>query len=63
MDLAYGFDDVLRLAEVLWGGADVAIASRTHPESRLSVPVRLQGYAYRRHLQSGAHFGKVCIRL
>jgi dolichyl-phosphate beta-glucosyltransferase len=52
IDLAYGFDDVLRLARVLWDGAEVAVASRTHPESRLLVPVRLQGYAYRRHLQS-----------
>ena len=52
VDLAYGLDDVLRLAEVLWGGADVAIASRTHPDSRLLLPARLQGYAYRRHLQS-----------
>ena len=52
IDLAYGLDDVLRLARALWGGAEVAVASRTHPESRLVVPVRLQGYAYRRHLQS-----------
>jgi hypothetical protein len=43
---------VLRLARSLWGGAEVAVASRTHPESRLLVPARLQGYAYRRHLQS-----------
>jgi len=52
IDLAYGLDDVLRVARTLWGGAEVAVASRTHPESRLLVPVRLQGYAYRRHLQS-----------
>jgi dolichyl-phosphate beta-glucosyltransferase len=52
IDLAYGPDDVLRVAQALWAGADVAIASRTHPDSRLLVPVRLQGYAYRRHLQS-----------
>ena len=51
-DLAYGWDDVLRVARALWGGAEVAVASRTHPDSRLLVPVRLQGYAYRRHLQS-----------
>jgi hypothetical protein len=51
-DLAYGWDDVLRVARALWDGADVAAASRTHPESRLVVPVGLQGYAYRRHLQS-----------
>src|SRR5262249_47529427 len=52
VDLAYGFDDILRLAGRLQGGADVAIASRFHPESRLLLPPRLQGYAYRRHLQS-----------
>ena len=51
-DLAYCWDDVLRLADTLWDGAEVAIASRTHPESRLIVPVGLQGYAYRRHIQS-----------
>jgi dolichyl-phosphate beta-glucosyltransferase len=52
IDLAYGFDDVLRLADVLQQGADVAIASRLHPQSRLIVPPALQGYAYRRHVQS-----------
>ena len=52
IDLAYGFEDILRLARVLEGGADVAIASRTHPDSRVTLPVSLQGYIYRRHLQS-----------
>jgi dolichyl-phosphate beta-glucosyltransferase len=52
VDLAYGLDDVVRLAQALWAGADVAIASRTHPDSRLVLPAHLQGYAYRRHLQS-----------
>jgi dolichyl-phosphate beta-glucosyltransferase len=52
VDLAYGLDDVVRVAQALWAGADVAIASRTHPDSRLVLPNRLQGYAYRRHLQS-----------
>ena len=33
-------------------GAEVAIASRHHPDSRLLLPPRLQGYFYRRHLQS-----------
>lgn len=54
VDLAYGFDDVLRLAETLWSGADVAIATRTHPESRLRIHPQLLGYLYRRHLQSRA---------
>jgi glycosyltransferase involved in cell wall biosynthesis len=52
VDLAYSLDEVRRLAAVLRGGAAVAIASRWHPESRLVVPARLQGYAYRRQLQS-----------
>jgi dolichyl-phosphate beta-glucosyltransferase len=51
-DLAYGWDDLLRVARTLWDGAEAAAASRTHPESRLIVPVGLQGYAYRRHIQS-----------
>src|SRR5262245_31438008 len=52
VDLAYGLDDVRRLAETLRAGAEVAIASRWHPDSRLVVPPALQGYAYRRYLQS-----------
>ena len=50
-DLAYGFDDVLRLAAALRAGADVAIASRSHPDSRVILPPHLHGYAFRRHLQ------------
>lgn len=52
VDLAYGFDDIARVADILWQGAEVAIASRTHPDSHLILPTALQGYAYRRHLQS-----------
>lgn len=52
VDLAYSVEDILRVAETLWGGAEMAIASRHHPESRLVLPPRLQGYFYRRHLQS-----------
>ncbi len=52
VDLAYGFDDVRRVAATLERGADVAIASRLHPDSALLLPPRLQGYAYRRYLQS-----------
>ena len=32
--------------------ANAAVASRAHPDSRVLVPAPLQGYAYRRHLQS-----------
>jgi dolichyl-phosphate beta-glucosyltransferase len=52
VDLAYGFDDIERLAQVLQKGADVAIASRSHRDSRILLPTALQGYLYRRHLQS-----------
>jgi glycosyltransferase involved in cell wall biosynthesis len=52
VDLAYAFEDILRVAGALRAGADVAIASRLHPQSRLVLPPALQGYAYRRHLQS-----------
>jgi dolichyl-phosphate beta-glucosyltransferase len=52
VDLAYSFADVHHVAEALRAGADVAIASRTHPDSRIIMPASLQGYAYRRYLQS-----------
>src|SRR5438093_1338364 len=52
VDLAYSFADIARVAETLQGGADVAIASRMHPESRLLLPPQLLGYLYRRRLQS-----------
>jgi dolichyl-phosphate beta-glucosyltransferase len=52
VDLAYGFDDIARVAAALRAGADVAIASRAHPDSRAVVPAGLAGYVYRRHLQS-----------
>jgi hypothetical protein len=54
VDLAYSLDAVAQVAAVLRGGAAVAIASRTHPDSRALVPPHLHGYAYRRHLQSQA---------
>ncbi len=52
VDLAYRFDDVARLADELRGGAEVAIASREHPDSTVQLPPRCLGYAYRRRLQS-----------
>src|SRR5262249_20119215 len=52
IDLAYSFDDIRRVARTLRGGAEVAIASRTHPESTLQMSPGVLGYAYRRHLQS-----------
>jgi dolichyl-phosphate beta-glucosyltransferase len=62
IDLAYGFDDILRIADALRGGAAAAIASRTHPASELLVPPHLLGYAHRRHVQS-ALFGRVARRV
>jgi dolichyl-phosphate beta-glucosyltransferase len=52
IDLAYSWDSVLRLAKTLWAGAEVAIASRTHADSLLTLPPKMLGYVYRRHLQS-----------
>jgi dolichyl-phosphate beta-glucosyltransferase len=52
IDLAYGFDDIVRLVAQLQSGAAVVIASRGHPQSQILVPTCLQGYAYLRHLQS-----------
>ncbi len=52
VDLAYSFADITRLADTLQAGAEVAIASREHPESRLLLPPQLLGYLYRRRLQS-----------
>jgi dolichyl-phosphate beta-glucosyltransferase len=63
IDLAYSLEDVQRLAETLRSGADVAIASRTLPDSQITVPARLQGYAYRRHLQSLAFSALVRLLL
>lgn len=52
VDLAYSFEDILRLADVLRHGAEVAIGSREHPDSRLQVPPTLLGYTFRRRVQS-----------
>jgi dolichyl-phosphate beta-glucosyltransferase len=52
VDLAYGFDDIERVARSLESGAPVAIASRDHRDSRLSLPTGLLGYAYRRYWKS-----------
>jgi dolichyl-phosphate beta-glucosyltransferase len=52
VDLAYRFEDIVRVAATLQSGADVAIGARLHPESRVIVPTRYQGYLYRRQIQS-----------
>ena len=58
VDLAYRFDDIARVADELRNGADVAIASREHPESTIQLPPHFLGYAYKRRLQSKI-FGKL----
>jgi dolichyl-phosphate beta-glucosyltransferase len=65
VDLAYSFDDIQRVADRLRAGDDVVIASRNHPDSRIVLPVSMQGYAYRRHLQSKVFSGLVraCLPL
>jgi dolichyl-phosphate beta-glucosyltransferase len=52
VDLAYGFDDVVRVALALQRGSPVVVGSRGHPESRVTLPPRLHGYAWRRQWQS-----------
>jgi dolichyl-phosphate beta-glucosyltransferase len=52
VDLAYGFDEIVRLARELRQGAPVAIASREHPDSQVLCPAKLLAYLYRRRLQS-----------
>ena len=62
IDLAYQFGEVARVADELRAGADVAIASREHPESTIQLPPRYLGYATRRRLQSHL-FGALARRL
>ena len=52
VDLAYSFDAVQRIARTLRSGADVAIASRDHPQSEWVLPPHLIRYISRRHRQS-----------
>ncbi len=52
VDLAYGLEDIQRVAQTLRDGAGVVIASRRHPASQMLIPARLCGYVYRRHVQS-----------
>lgn len=51
VDLAYPFDDVLRVVAAIESGAGVAIGSRAHPDSLMQLPAGLLGYAYRRTVQ------------
>jgi dolichyl-phosphate beta-glucosyltransferase len=58
VDLAYPFEDILRVADAIRDGAAVAIGSRIHPDSRIQLPSRILGYAFRRALQ-GKIFGAI----
>ncbi|HJZ58792.1 MAG TPA: glycosyltransferase [Gemmataceae bacterium] len=62
VDLAYPFDDIVRVADTLRAGAAVAVACRDHPDSRVVLPPGLLGYARRRHFQSRI-FGALARRL
>jgi glycosyltransferase involved in cell wall biosynthesis len=48
-DLAFGRDSMARVMRGLQEG-DIAIGNRRHDDSHYSVPVRLFGFLYRRHL-------------
>lgn len=52
IDLAYDFPEILKVVDQLKAGAEVVVASRDHPQSRLLLPPQCLGYAYRRKLQS-----------
>ncbi|HJZ59330.1 MAG TPA: glycosyltransferase [Gemmataceae bacterium] len=52
VDLAYSFDDMVRVAHAVRSGAPVAIASREHPHSEVRLPVGLLAYVRQRHRQS-----------
>jgi glycosyltransferase involved in cell wall biosynthesis len=52
VDLAYDFDDILRVVERVSEAAPAVIASRPHPDSLLLIPDRMLWYAFRRKLQS-----------
>ncbi len=58
VDLAYPFEDILRIAAAIEAGAAVAIGSRAHPDSRVQLPAEILGYAFRRVLQ-GRLFGAI----
>lgn len=52
IDLAYDFDQILRVAEALRRGHPMVIASRTHPRSQLKHAPQLKRYLKWRELQS-----------
>lgn len=61
VDLAYGMEEVHKIVAALRGGADLAIATRTAPESELLLPAGMIGYVFARKFQS-AVFSRI-VRL
>lgn len=53
IDLAYSFESIVRVVENLEAGAAVAIASRAHPNSSVTIPQSCLIYAAWRTLESG----------
>lgn len=51
-DLAYSLSDITRILAALQAGADVAIASRAHPDARYTISRGNLHYLYTRHLFS-----------
>ena len=58
-DLAYDYESVRRVFDGLQT-ADMVVGNRRHHDSRYSVPVRLFGFLYRRHLVGLAF--NACVR-
>ena len=58
IDLAYSFEEVVRVADELKAGADVAVASREHSDSQILLPASVLGYAYRRRKPPGVVFAQ-----
>src|SRR5262249_20703606 len=54
VDLAYDPDEALKLAALLEGGADVAVANRASPESSYLISPRDFPTIYKRHVMSRA---------
>lgn len=62
-DLAYPLDEVWRIAAALHRGADVAIATRVHAESRYHLDAGYLTYRYTRYAMSRAFNGMVRLAL
>jgi dolichyl-phosphate beta-glucosyltransferase len=52
VDLAYDFDDILKVASAVTHSTPAAVACRNHPDSLLLIPDRMLWYAFRRKVQS-----------